>query len=188
MNLIHYSKDKDMEEMKNWDSGLKSSAMSVKKKSNKRKRKSTQKSSTQTARTSSTARSHPSSAREKTMDGNFGSAAFGGKRIVSKALEQSEFVLSKDPSIYVPMVFYRHLKQHQKDGISFMYEKTFADLGQDEHTNIGGCILAHSMGLGTLTSEICGCKVEEQLLIEHVITDSFVTQENLFRVFLSYIQ
>lgn len=188
MNLIHCSKDKDMEEMKNWDSGLKSSAMSVKKKSNKRKRKSTQISSIQTAGSSSTTRSHPNSVSEKTMDGNFGSAALGGKHILSKALEQSEFVLSKDPSICVPVAFDRHLKQHQKDGISFMYEKTFADLGQDEHTNIGGCILAHSMGLGTLTSEICGYKVEEQLLIEHVITDSFVTQENLFHVFLSYIQ
>ena len=162
MNLIRCSKDNDMDEMKNWDSGLKSSAMIIKKKSNKRKRKSTRTSSKQAGNSSLTTSTSPAvsrspqrSVRRKSMDENFGSAAFGGERVVSKGLEQSEFVLSKDPSICVPKNFDIHLKHHQKDGISFMYEKTFADLGQDEHANIGGCILAHSMGLGTLTSEIC---------------------------------
>ena len=69
-----------------------------------------------------------------------------------EALEYSDFVLSKDPLIYVPRQFERHLKNHQKDGIKFMYESTFADLGQDEPANIGGCILAHSMGLGMSAS------------------------------------
>ena len=49
----------------------------------------------------------------------------------------------------------RVLKQHQKEGIQFMFQNTFSDLAfldEKEAVNakseIGGCILAHHMGLG----------------------------------------
>jgi hypothetical protein len=57
-------------------------------------------------------------------------------------------VLSKNPLICIPEEFDRNLKEHQKEGIKFMYKNTFADLAGEEEANIGGCILAHSMGLG----------------------------------------
>lgn len=166
MNLIRCSKVQDAEEMKKWDSGLKSSALIVKKKSKKRKRLTTRTGTILKGRNPSTTtiaavvRSPQRYERKKIKDGNSGLATFeesaGDMNCVflekSKALEYSDFVLSKDPLIYVPRQFERHLKNHQKDGIKFMYESTFADLGQDEPANIGGCILAHSMGLGMSAS------------------------------------
>jgi SNF2 family DNA or RNA helicase len=43
------------------------------------------------------------------------------------------------------------LKPHQKEGIQFMFDNSFQDLAnpQEDHSkSIGGCILAHNMGLG----------------------------------------
>ena len=66
----------------------------------------------------------------------------------SKGSQRSSFVLSKNPSICIARAFEKHLKEHQKEGIRFMYGNTFADLGGQKNVEIGGCILAHSMGLG----------------------------------------
>mmetsp|Transcript_24535 Transcript_24535/g.67732 ORF Transcript_24535/g.67732 Transcript_24535/m.67732 type:complete len:1132 (+) Transcript_24535:802-4197(+) len=65
--------------------------------------------------------------------------------------QPSSLVLSHDPLISVDKRFETNLKEHQKEAIRFMYRNSFADLGGDdshESTQIGGCILAHSMGLG----------------------------------------
>ena len=162
--LICSSKNHDMEEIVKWDSGLKSSAMIVKKKSKKRKRLPTRTVSLPDgmsplrATTASTLRGRKKHVdKENIGGGNRNVAAFGepldntninmmvGK---PKALERSTFVLSTNPFICIAREFERHLKEHQKEGIKFMYKSTFADLGKDKEANIGGCILAHSMGLG----------------------------------------
>jgi hypothetical protein len=61
----------------------------------------------------------------------------------------SPLVLSKDPPIVVDSRFTKDLKQHQKEGIEFIFRNSFADLGDqvddDKKTEIGGCIVAHSM-------------------------------------------
>eukprot|EP00536_Pseudo-nitzschia_multiseries_P010543 jgi/Psemu1/26262/gm1.26262_g len=76
--------------------------------------------------------------------------------------QPSSLVLSHDPFISVDKRIETHLKEHQKEAIRFMFQNSFADLGgggdsnddddeEEESTtpiDIGGCILAHSMGLG----------------------------------------
>ncbi|KAG7348165.1 SNF2-related protein [Nitzschia inconspicua] len=66
----------------------------------------------------------------------------------------SFFVLSHNPRIVVASHFNQRLKKHQREGIEFMFKRTFADLGGDDNADIGGCILAHSMGLGKSLSVI----------------------------------
>ena len=61
----------------------------------------------------------------------------------------SPIVLSENPYIAVASHFARHLKEHQQEGIKFMYNNSFADLGNNNNNsntntntnsiNIGGC-------------------------------------------------
>ncbi|KAL3925020.1 MAG: hypothetical protein SGILL_000682 [Bacillariaceae sp.] len=66
----------------------------------------------------------------------------------------SPLVLCRRPKIAVAFEMATELKKHQRQGIKFMYENTFADLGGDPEAEIGGSILAHSMGLGKSFSVI----------------------------------
>jgi hypothetical protein len=72
--------------------------------------------------------------------------------------ENSSCILTTDPhqrSIRVAERLAKLLKPHQKEGVQFMFQNTFHDLAfpEDKLTEevkegIGGCILAHNMGLG----------------------------------------
>lgn len=72
--------------------------------------------------------------------------------------ENSSCILTTDPrqiSIRVAEHLAKVLKPHQKEGVQFMFQNTFHDLAfpEDKLTEkvkegIGGCILAHNMGLG----------------------------------------
>lgn len=169
--LIVRSKHDDTEEIKDWDAGMKSSAMMVKKKNKKRKRLQTRVISLPNgikpseAMTASPARSHPSF-RRRIRNGNGNENNIHGRKAflaadepiddsnidamvpMPKGFQSSSFVLSESPFICIPGEFDLHLKEHQKEGIKFMYKNAFSDLGCGEEKEIGGCILAHSMGLG----------------------------------------
>jgi hypothetical protein len=149
--LIIRDKNNDMEEIDEWDTGLKSSAMVVNKKMMRRKR-----TSTKTRTISLSIGTNPSASmmkhdREMMRNDNYDSFDDDSINIMvgrPKHLQRSSFVLSKNPLICVPEEFDRNLKEHQKEGIKFMYKNTFADLAGEAGAKIGGCILAHSMGLG----------------------------------------
>ncbi len=150
MTLIRCNKNIDKEEIKEWDTGLKSSAMLVKKRAKKRKRLSTRCLSIPSGKgpsittSASTSRDRHSTIFDVTL-GNLDVNTLVGR---PKSLKPSGFVLSKNPFICIAEGFDRHLKEHQREGIKFMYKSTFADLGNDNEAKTGGCVLAHSMGLG----------------------------------------
>lgn len=70
----------------------------------------------------------------------------------------SSCILTSDPRQHMVRVaepLDKVLKPHQKEGIQFMFQNSFHDLAFPEEIltdevkkNIGGCILAHNMGLG----------------------------------------
>jgi hypothetical protein len=164
-----HNKKSDMKEIMEWDAGMKSSSVMVKRKAKKKKKTSTRTISLP-AGVSPTKAMKASSLLVRRKDGKKNirngnhkrpmqvlSAASGepsdDTNIViangeSKSCQPSSFVLSTDPFICIPGEFERHLKEHQKEGIKFMYKNTFSDLGGDEKSKVGGCVLAHSMGLG----------------------------------------
>jgi SNF2 family DNA or RNA helicase len=62
---------------------------------------------------------------------------------------------SKKRTITIASPLAKILKTHQREGIDFMFRNTFADFAfvekddaEKAKTSIGGCILAHNMGLG----------------------------------------
>jgi transcriptional regulator ATRX len=69
---------------------------------------------------------------------------------LSQEDDEEELILDFDKSDN-PIAVHRNLvakmKQHQKDGVKFMYDVSFGSL-RDEVKTASGCILAHSMGLG----------------------------------------
>lgn len=149
--LIVRNKNNDMEEINEWDAGLKSSAMVVNKKMMMRKRTSTKTRTISLPIGTNSSASITKDDRERMRNDNHESYDDDSINIMvgrPKSLQPSSFVLSKNPLICIPEEFDRNLKEHQKEGIKFMYKNTFADLAGEEGANIGGCILAHSMGLG----------------------------------------
>lgn len=72
--------------------------------------------------------------------------------MLSDREDDSELVLdiddNKDVLISVNGKLVRELKQHQKDGIRFMWNACFESCNKILTTTGGGCILAHYMGLG----------------------------------------
>ena len=72
--------------------------------------------------------------------------------------ENSDLILTTDPhqeTIQVAEELAKVLKPHQKEGVQFMFKNTFHDIAfpkdkltEDVKEQIGGCILAHNMGLG----------------------------------------
>ncbi|CAJ1961919.1 unnamed protein product [Cylindrotheca closterium] len=72
--------------------------------------------------------------------------------------ENSDFILTTDPHqdpIQVAEELAKILKPHQKEGIQFIFQNTFHDIAfpkdkltEDIEEKVGGCILAHNMGLG----------------------------------------
>ena len=71
----------------------------------------------------------------------------------SLVLSDTEDQLQNKVTVAEPLE--KALKPHQKEGIQFMFKQVFADLAFREEQdsvrakkNVGGCILAHNMGLG----------------------------------------
>jgi len=116
--------------------------------------------------------------------------------------QPSSLVLSKDPLITIDNRLEKHLKQHQKEGINFMFRSSFADLGggDDDHGNnennttkntkakddqkktpIGGCILAHSMGLGKSLSCI---SLLHAIMLQPSLIDSRTGRGRIHKVLL----
>ncbi|KAL3943890.1 MAG: hypothetical protein SGBAC_002048 [Bacillariaceae sp.] len=72
--------------------------------------------------------------------------------------ENSDVILTTHPhqnSIQVAEGLAKILKPHQKEGVQFMFQNTFHDIAfpkekntDESTTQVGGCILAHNMGLG----------------------------------------
>lgn len=60
---------------------------------------------------------------------------------------KSDLVLSSRPLVFVDQRLVKDLKPHQVEGVKFLWRNCFSDLG-DEPGDLGGCILAHNMGLG----------------------------------------
>lgn len=62
-----------------------------------------------------------------------------------------ELILDYDPktkaTISVHPMLVKKLKEHQKEGIKFMYDTCYGSIADDDKTE-SGCILAHCMGLG----------------------------------------
>lgn len=75
----------------------------------------------------------------------------------------SEVILDYDTkrkkSVYVHKDIVKHLKQHQVDGIKFMYDCCYGSVDSIERYPGSGCILAHCMGLGKTL------QVQYQLLV-----------------------
>lgn len=69
-------------------------------------------------------------------------------------MEESELVLERDADgnniLCVDKCIAEKLKQHQIEGVRFLWESCFVSLHnfQNPSENSGGCILAHCMGLG----------------------------------------
>jgi hypothetical protein len=76
---------------------------------------------------------------------------FANSSLVLSEQYQAEFY-----PIAVATSLVNKLKEHQRDGVEFMFRNTFSDLvhrkeekaKQAKEDTIGGCILAHNMGLG----------------------------------------
>lgn len=67
-------------------------------------------------------------------------------------LEESELVLDYDKKNDEPIAVHadivRKLKEHQKEGVIFMYKNCYGPIDDIEKYQGSGCILAHCMGLG----------------------------------------
>ncbi len=161
-SLIRSNKISDKAEIKEWDSGLKSSAMRIRKKTKKRKRELTRTLSVPPEDSPSKAIPVSALGDRLATTSTFNDPGVNVLVGRPKALTPSSFVLSKHPFICIAEDFDRHLKEHQREGIRFMYKNTFADLANDSGTKSGGCILAHSMGLGKFlcTNWRRNCEVE----------------------------
>lgn len=67
-----------------------------------------------------------------------------------------DYDTAREKSVYVHKDIVKHLKQHQIDGIKFMYDCCYGSVDSLEKYPGSGCILAHCMGLGkTLQVRIC---------------------------------
>jgi hypothetical protein len=102
----------------------------------------------------------------------------------SKSFKDSSFVLSENPYISIADHFVRHLKPHQKEGIKFMYNNSFADLGCDRtdvSIEIGGCILAHSMGLG---KSLACVSLLHAIMLQPSLVDTNTNRGNIHKVLL----
>jgi hypothetical protein len=140
------NRNEEKQDRRDWAKALKP----VKRKSTKRGGKRSEKSATTTNKTtSSSARSQKTSASDVQFDSDSSDEepSSYGQGGTSSSNNLSSFVLCQQPKIVVSSHFDQHLKKHQREGVEFMYKSTFADLGDDK-AEIGGCVLAHSMGLG----------------------------------------
>jgi hypothetical protein len=102
----------------------------------------------------------------------------------SKSFKDSSFVLSENPYISIADHFARHLKPHQKEGIKFMYNNSFADLGDDRtdtSIGIGGCILAHSMGLG---KSLACVSLLHAIMLQPSLVDTNTNRGSIHKVLL----
>ena len=143
--LIIRNRKNDMREFNEWDAGLKSSATSFKRVSSSGRRQNHDRDWIRNDDPSSPTRQFLSTASQPLDNVATNMSIMIGK---SKRLQPSSFVLSRNPYICIPREFEGYLKDHQKEGIEFMYKNSFSDLGDGQNAAIGGCILAHSMGLG----------------------------------------
>jgi hypothetical protein len=151
----------DAKEMKNWVRTLKKTP----------KRNRVSKKSKQGRKSSSTAKQarklspspspkKPSVGKRRAVDADLDSESSDDEMQMSSPVRRStrkkpsSLVLSSNPLISVVDEMAKNLKQHQREGVQFMYRNSFADLGGDGESGIGGCILAHSMGLGKSFSTI----------------------------------
>lgn len=76
-------------------------------------------------------------------------------RMYSEIENSAELILDFDPNtlenlVKVPKCLTQILKPHQRDGVQFMWDRCFDSIDkiENEADSGGGCILAHSMGLG----------------------------------------
>jgi hypothetical protein len=70
--------------------------------------------------------------------------------LCSASLEDVEKPTVRTVTVAEPFV--KILKSHQIEGIKFIWENAFSDFEcckDGDSTKVGGCILAHNMGLGT---------------------------------------
>jgi transcriptional regulator ATRX len=93
-----------------------------------------------------------------------------------------------DPGILVPVCFARHLKDHQREGVRFMFKhvvESVSALKDNLAMKGNGCILAHSMGLGKTLSVIT---LVTTLLSDPAIADikkmPLLRQPVIFRVLI----
>lgn len=70
---------------------------------------------------------------------------------LSQANELDELILDYDPkteaTISVHPMLVKKLKEHQKEGVKFMYDNCYGSIADEVKTK-SGCVLAHCMGLG----------------------------------------
>lgn len=82
-------------------------------------------------------------------DSNVDDFAYERGRRSNSMFQRSSLVLATDPYIAVASELVEKLKEHQKEAVKFMFENSFPDLSNLTGSKVpGGCILAHSMGLG----------------------------------------
>lgn len=102
----------------------------------------------------------------------------------SSLFGDASFVLADngERSIAVAEPLTMQLKLHQRQGIEFMFHKCFADLAFNNKTqdDIGGCILAHNMGLGKSFSTVTLIHT----LLHHPSLHDTITKCGLIKTFL----
>lgn len=87
------------------------------------------------------------------------------------------------PSVSVDKELVSDLKPHQKEGVEFIWKNCFSDFVGGDESEVGGCILAHHMGLGKFIS-LLACRIDPVSLLSAV---ALLVRPSVELTFSSYV-